>query len=719
MLCINAGIGFRLSDPRICVHETAVWNAHNVVAPSIQLLQSSLPKRHAEWLLAGSSVYRQEGGSRHGMVDWPASVKLDRVKKSVSCRAALRQNSSDASVARLAIDACNAAAGSGKDNPLGIKELNPPLQLIGALGTSPSPLAGMGVLGNDWPQRKQWAPRLSGDPEVRAADGTHMGWPGNVDFRYFQQAAPDQWKNDDCWNAGAPYLLSGFREDGHDYAGHLPRLVPVVFVNIEKGAAPDQVSMQLQTIWFLPDQDIGVMWWHGQAPLKYALQPDIYELTVAFKDETELVNIPAIASFASQRRNTEDFDPECIADHPMMPATANGWTWEVINNAEDHPQASPAQHSYEEICMRLEQSRLDLVQASADKKRLLENDVGAMTEPLREIIPKGADRDWREYLSQVASKSIRDLTIRGADLRGLELDGWQLDSIRLEHCQLGGAVWSNSVLNDVSANDCSFEGLHMHGSTWANGVLNRCNFIGSQFRDTHLEKLNLIECRLGSIEVYGGKWETLTVQGGDGADGKVHGAEWNSVSWCEFDAPQWELNNCRLDRMAIVESQLIGLKINECVLGKFNALTTDFSDSKWTRIDCSSAGFLVGTSLERATLTDCMFRKTAWMEVQAGQAVVDHCSFLEMTAEGLQAQGSHWSFSVLDGIKAQHASFNSANFQSCSLKGAILFDADWRDSVMKNCNLIKVQSSWSLRPPTNTWRGNLEAGHFKVPERIL
>jgi len=111
MLAISIGVGFRLSDPTILVHEAAVWEALKAATPSVPLAEVAMPKRCAEWLLAGESVHRITAADHRGMVEWNASVELDGVRKTVSCRVKANPGSAPDAFARLTIDPVQAAAG--------------------------------------------------------------------------------------------------------------------------------------------------------------------------------------------------------------------------------------------------------------------------------------------------------------------------------------------------------------------------------------------------------------------------------------------------------------------------------------------------------------------------------------------------------------------------------------------------------------------------------
>ncbi|WP_039756210.1 hypothetical protein, partial [Chromobacterium haemolyticum] len=109
-LRIAAGIGFRLSDPRVLAHEAAVWEAIKATEPALPLHEPGMPKRYAEWLLLGHAHYRA-GREVAAKVDWVASVELAGVGKKVLCQAPAAPAADGSLHARLALDPRQAAAG--------------------------------------------------------------------------------------------------------------------------------------------------------------------------------------------------------------------------------------------------------------------------------------------------------------------------------------------------------------------------------------------------------------------------------------------------------------------------------------------------------------------------------------------------------------------------------------------------------------------------------
>ena len=66
---------------------------------------------------------------------------------------------------------------------------------------------------------------------------------------------------------------------------------------------------------------------------------------------------------------------------------------------------------------------------------------------------------------------------------------------------------------------------------------------------------------------------------------------------------------------------------------------------------------------------------------------------------------------------ATNACFAGASFERCSLKEAMLYGADMRETRVHDCNLIRARMSWAQLPESGAWRANLNAGRLDVPRR--
>ncbi|WP_193102127.1 pentapeptide repeat-containing protein [Burkholderia sp. Z1] len=715
MLGISIGIGFRLSDPTILVHETAVWVALKAAAPSVPLAEAAMPKRCAEWLLVGHSVQRVSTGERGRAVDWAAWVELDGVRKTVSCRAKADEQTEHDAFVRLAIDPAQAVAGGARENPFGIASGVAPLQGVGAFGVGPEPLAAMGAITSDWPERRQWMPSRPGTLEAMARDGTHMGWPESVDLRYFQQAAPDQWARRASWTPGARFELGGFGARGEGFVGTLPRVAAVALVTRTDQPGGEQVLLRQQTVWLLPDHDIGVLWWNGAIVTDYLLDDSPAMLVTAFKDAEEQIDVGALMAFAAQRTDMTCTDPTQHADDALMPSVERGWAWELILATDDHPRFSPPPRNRAEIGARLKRHQSSLEEARDGLVRLREFQDTAKGTALPDA--PSDERDWRKHLSETGNAELTEMTIRNADLSGLNFDGWRLEAVRFERCRFDRSAWKNCQLSHVHAVDCTFAGAVFDDVVWKGGAIVRGELTHSVWRGTVLERLTFEDCDLDDLSVSGGSWSMVVVQGRGGARGTVQDVAWDGVLWNGVDARHWTWRRVHADNLGLIECKLANLTLTQCTLLKLSALQSDLSDSAWQHSTLSSAVLSNGTSIDRARLGDCVFRSTCFQDLCAEALQVDHCTFVQLNAQHLKAERSNWTCALLDGANAMYACLAGASFDRCSLKEAVLYGADMRETQMRDCNLIRARMSWIHLPESGAWRGNLNAGMLDVPRR--
>ena len=716
-LGIAVGVGFRLDDPRILVHETAVWEALKEAAPSVPMFEAALPKRHAEWLVAGHAVSPVPSTGGGAPVEWSASVALHGVRKTVSCVArAAPMRTGEPVLARLAVDARHAASGSDGQNPVGLRASlsSTPLQLIGAFGVSASPLSGMGAIGTDWPARRKWMPRFARGVEAMAEDGSHMGWPAEVDLRYFQQAASDQWLADDVWPAGAAYEMGGFGARGEGYAGQLPLLEPFVLLSRRDGAPVPPLTCVLQTVWFLPDHGIAVLWWNGHVPLAYPLDDQPVQLVVALHDHGMPADTKAIVALAARRTDLHDNDPITGDDSVLMPSMERGWAWDLILTPSDHPRFEPARLSYQTVRERIVQNRESLQGAGSAMPAAPKPDLPA----LRDTGPDpDATQHWREHFMSKSGAVLRNQTIRSADLTALSIHGWTLVNVAFEDCVIDDSAWRGCQFDNVQLKNTSCVGTQFYEVNWKRGAIIQCRIDDGQWQSTTLESLDVDGCQLNRLWIVNGYWRNVSVQRVAGRDCRFENVRWEAVSWIEsqLEAVHWQA--IEASGLSLIDCCLPDLQLSDATLARVSVIATDLSGGAWLRNTSIHAVFAKGSSIARTAFRDCVFKSSTWQELHAPQIDVDHGTFIRLSAQRIDATGSRWSMSVLDGLDGAQAVFMDAAFDRCSLAGARLFGADLRGSTAVDCNLTGLQRPWSFPPDPHAWLENLSFNELALPVR--
>jgi uncharacterized protein YjbI with pentapeptide repeats len=719
-LGVAAGIGFRLGDPRILVHEATVWEAIKQAPTSAPLPAPTLPKRHAEWLMMGHSVHPCPDARPGQQVDWTCSVRLGPCTKTLSCAAAATALPGQPTIARLATDHALAARGVGAENPVGTSVHAPPLQLVGVLGISAAAVAGTGPIGTEWPTRQQWMPPRPGKVEEMARDGTHMGWPAALDRRFFQLAPPNQWSDRSTWESGAEYELRALGPGGRGCAGRLPALAPRLLCTHRGAPAALDVQTVLQTVWFLPDLDLGVMWWTGAIPGEYFDDDQVTELLLAFHGIGDVVPADALLAFGARRKSLEDHDPLLHADTLLMPPLARGWTWEIIVNSSDHPRFGLLPRSHAETCARLA-ANLAMLTESGQRMgdaETRQQQLAAADAALREVPPAAADtRDWHSRLARVPLEGVDDEVIRDADLGGMSFTGWHARAVRFERCRLDSTQWLDCHLEESAFVDCSFKSAKFQETVWRGSTFKGCDLSDVECRGDRAETLTLDTCRLDRFRATAGQWKQVSLIGCRGQGGALHEMRIDTLALSGTSLPDWHWRGLHADGIGLVRSHLDRLRLDDCTLDKASVVQSSLSASRWDRCQVRMGVFGAGSTLEGSRLVDCLFQASSWNELDARDIAVAHCGFSSFTAQRLNAVGSIWQHALLDGTNAMNADFAGATFEQCSMKDTMLHGANLTKTRVHRCNLVDARTGWALTSPRPAWSGNLEIGHLAIPRR--
>jgi uncharacterized protein YjbI with pentapeptide repeats len=694
-MCVAIGVGFRLSDPRILAHEASVWEALRATPTVAPLSEVGMAKQSAEWLLAGQTQCVFSSLELGLVRDWTAQVRLAKSEKKISAQSKLMEDAHGRTLGCLSVDHTESIQGANAANPAGHPGASAPLQLMTWTGPQPAALAGMTPIDARWPARRQWMPQFSSTLEGMAADGSHMGWPKDTDKRYFQQAAPDQWSNELAWPQGANYELRGFGAGACGFKGSLPKLSPEIVM--VRGEATESVVLVQQTVWFLPDHDLGVMWWSGSVNLSHPLDDSLSMMVVALREVGLNAKAADMLEFAKRRTNLKAPDISAQSDLPLLPALGNGWAWEQILNADQHPRDRRVPLSYGQLREQITEEEERMAKVDSEMQELHhEPSALALTKPTlsnAEHDPKA----WKTQLAKSKDQQLSDQTFTQQNFKGHDWTGWALTNVRFVSCVMDSVCWKNCVFENVEFIDTSFDQSQWINVSWAQGEMTRCKADRAKWQNTSLTHLRWVACELNACEVKGGKWTHLWMDD----------VKWLSSFWRELST----------ENLAVMNSKLQGLRVRECTLDKLSVLESDASGSQWVQSRFIHTAFVQGTDLSGSLWQDCDCTNTCWSGLMAPRARIEHCSFSNLNAQSAHLELSVWLFCKLDDAQFLNADLRQASFESTSLRGALLSGALLQKSQVTNSNLMHVNTANSVQSSAGLWRNNLVAGAVMLPER--
>lgn len=136
----------------------------------------------------------------------------------------------------------------------------------------------LGPLEQTLPARAQWVGTYDEQWLLEDAPGLAR----NLDTRFFQAAPPDQW-NADPWTGNETYRLENLSASRPIIEGQLPGFDARAFVRDKASGEIREVTLALDTIWFLPEAMLGLCIYHGDIDVSDVDARDIDALMVAYE----------------------------------------------------------------------------------------------------------------------------------------------------------------------------------------------------------------------------------------------------------------------------------------------------------------------------------------------------------------------------------------------------------------------------------------------------
>lgn len=136
-----------------------------------------------------------------------------------------------------------------------------------------------------WPQRAQH----QGTYDKHYMDNFFPGYPKDMDWRLFMNAAEDQWL-DDFFIGDEAFELHHMHPEKTLQEGKLPGLLPRCFIKDTSEPTSNQfkeVKLHLDTVWFFPDKDIVQLIWRGGMVVKSDEAEEISHMLMAYENSKD------------------------------------------------------------------------------------------------------------------------------------------------------------------------------------------------------------------------------------------------------------------------------------------------------------------------------------------------------------------------------------------------------------------------------------------------
>lgn len=727
---------------------TSIWEHAAAVLQGDQILDEGWPKPRAE-LLAAGHCYPPPGFDSQPV---SAHISVGQLQKRLAVFGQRRMTATGFSApepfTRMPITHAHAFGGPGHEyNPDGkgmpgndgevqLPNIELPNHLM-VSGRERPPVAGFGPIPAVWPERAQYLGRQ--DEHWRNTRWPHL--PVDSDARYFMAAPPDQ-HLPGYWSGGEAIVVQNMHPEFPELRGQVPHSRPRFFVH---QSTPDsqahfhELNVQIDTIWLLPEERLGIMIFRSSIPVHdpngrdinafqaefenpaeppYPLEaylnrclkdmaPEVFKdvpdaLSPEFQKEVESLNDEEVlAKVREQRQHFEASLSEAGIDEEQLLKTlqANPYTRQLAQAILERSHSLTGFFDEIESLVKFIQSE-ELPGGTKNKEPQQPDLTQALTpypEPAAHAVKSApaantgaevlhdataAAHNRQQVMNLVANgRPCANLDLSHANLAGLDLSGLDFSASILAGANLAGAQLQGVNLTDAYLVGARFDAADLSGGQLAGASMAGASFVGATLKGANLDGGDCSQANFSGADLSGTSLRGTTLSG---AWLQSIRAERLIASHAQFDHAN--LDNAQLPAAVLEDASLSGasargINLEAATASRLNLSQTDLYGANLThaRLDESQAG--PGSSLDKVRLDSAVLENAGWMGASLRQA--------SMT--GLQAQGADFSDTDLRGARAgrsdlRNASFDRAMLEEADLAASNLMEASFMHSRLQRCN---------------------------------
>ncbi|WP_266171049.1 DUF2169 domain-containing protein [Dyella subtropica] len=589
--------------------------------------------------------------------------------------------------------------------------------------------AGFAALDVSWQPRRGWV----GSYGWRWRKDGCAGMAHDTNPEFFNAAPCDQ-RIAGPFQGGEAYRLEGMHPDMPVIEGRLPDFRPRAFVHRQNAAADavDEVPLAFDTVWFLPDAELGIAIHRGEVDVQDSLALDVDAVMVGYE---HLADPPRTLSHYGE-----------VLALRMNRDTA---IRHVFNEAQLTPEPNAA--------LRAARAQEDLQERAQREAEQLAFKA-ALAEEFKSSTGMEMPPAPASDMPELATPSIAAMRRGDFDL-GAMLDSADAMIAQVKAVAEKHEAEAKAKLADLSAPVTAASATVDEVLARASGRDQRMASL-AEFSAEHavpaatIESLHDLQrrARLAAPQATApvtppspeaaaaiGQWVLLRVREG----ASLHGCDLAGANLRGAELSGADLRGALLESSDLSGARLDGADLSEVAL---TGATLDDVNGDAARLD--------GANLSRTRAHRAVFRGASFRDVQASDADWSHADlsgarFEQWTAPNIRltganlahtvlsdsvilhakANGSRWSHTVWQKTIALGSSFSGSEWQEAALTRSVLMESCLVDSVWNSAILSRVQAGggadWSradlshMRAEHSSWRdatlseANLSDGEFR------
>ena len=599
--------------------------------------------------------------------------------------------------------------GKGPDGPDVARLEQGPFDPRRSYRHDPDPSA-FGPIPAAWPFRQE---RVGTYSKEWAA--TRWPWlPLDFDWSHYNATAPDQWF-DGYLRGDEPLEFENMHPEHPVYRSRLPGVRPRLFLEqlvrkLSDEVAFREVPLDLDTLWVDMDKEQLVLVWRGRAPVLSTKLKDVKNLLVLM----EPLDAPArpLDEFEAilQRQISPPPPPAPPAGAPQSADAAKVKITAAKLRTEAMEQLTQSLRE-----MAAEKQKIDTMLASylpqvkeymeamktEAKARGIEvpEPPATFQEAMALAVAKQRETIARlKAMPGVPPEKIAQLEALLAKMESTKLPEMppprpqskkpqpnREEAFDLERARQGGYVNANLRDRDFSGLDLSgidFSGTIFSGSKFVGTVLNRTNLRGA-----NLTKADLSQARLQGAVLDFADFGAATLAGASFAKSSLA-----STKLCGLDLTGRDFSGAAGMYADFTGSALTGAVFTEARLPR-----AIFTKAEVGKVDFSRA-CLAAASFEMARAAGAIFADADLTNFRSGR----QADFTGAVLDRVQATGSIWRATILDGSSFARGKLARALFEDASLKG----------TVFDRCDLSKASFEDAILEAAILTNANLKNANF-------
>jgi uncharacterized protein YjbI with pentapeptide repeats len=538
----------------------------------------------------------------------------------------------------------------------------------------------------------------------------YPGYPSDIDWTIFNVARKDQRINE-FFNGNECYEIRNMHPEKQIIGGTLPNVNVRVFIQKAdvSGSVFSEIVTVLDTVWFFPDNELGVLIFRGKEKVLDSNGLDIDTCMCAYENTGDV-------------KRSADYYKK-ILELRLNPKTA---IQHVFNDSQLSPVLSIDTINKINIEKQLADKKiLADKQASIDRviDQIFDGEKVKMPENFNRpvatagILPvithnaiQSADFDLSEIFGKIDSlvettKKESELKMKDAKEKtdamltenGKEQDDFSLKTKHIEFLE--------KLLNTGSSDECIDKTMESliepsklenvkNAFVSAGEVKNKAR----QFSD-----IPVIGKISSSDSEYSGKLIKKIIASGKSIQGlDCNGAQMSGTDFSGYDLRNTmfeyaDLRGCNFtgsncSGMVLTSALLDGADFSNAVMNNANLCSVNTSHSKFT--NCSMKNAIMNNS----KFTECVFDRVCFTGVQAMKTIFDLVSFRNVDCDNClfinsSLKDSVWSGSGINKTLFIGANLTNANFKQTSIRKSVMINAIVDYADFTEASLFQVQTS--------------------------